>query len=87
MFIDAIKKTKVLTLFFLSKNPNILALVICYKLLKNFSSKEDKYSLRIATNIHILKLNDSLLETLDYLETSLTVIKMTLDKIPFGRQT
>lgn len=45
------KKIKVLILFYLSKNLNILVLVICYKLLKNFLLKEDKYSLRIVMNI------------------------------------
>lgn len=51
MCIDVIKKIKVLILFYLSKNLNILVLVICYKLLKNFLLKEDKYSLRIVMNI------------------------------------
>lgn len=50
MFIDVIKKIKVLILFYLSKNLNILVLVIFYKLLKNFLLKEDKYSLRIVMN-------------------------------------
>lgn len=51
MFIDVIKKIKVLILFYLSKNLNILVWVICYKLIKNFLLKEDKYSLRIVMNI------------------------------------